>query len=247
MSASLCFLMISLVIAHRGASGEAPENTMAAFERAIEMKVDLIELDIHFSKDGEIMVIHDETVDRTTDGRGAIAEMTRNEVQALDAGSWFSPRFEGERAPTLSEVLELVKPTPVNLLIEIKQGRGLPHGFEKRLIQAIQEHNILSRVIVQSFNHAAVRKVKEENPSIATGALIDYRSPDPVSEVKAAGAETLGLKSSLVTREIIEKAHRNGLRVFVWTVNKLARIRKMLILGVDGVITDYPSRVRRSQ
>ncbi|MDA2930194.1 glycerophosphodiester phosphodiesterase [Acidobacteria bacterium AH-259-O06] len=247
MSASLCFLMISLVIAHRGASGEAPENTMAAFERAIEMKVDLIELDIHFSKDGEIMVIHDETVDRTTDGRGAIAEMTRNEVQALDAGSWFSPRFEGERVPTLSEVIELVKPTPVNLLIEIKQGRGLPHGFEKRLIQAIQEHNILSRVIVQSFNHAAVRKVKEENPSIATGALIDYRSPDPVSEVKAAGAETLGLKSSLVTREVIEKAHRNGLRVFVWTVNKLARIRKMLTLGVDGVITDYPSRVRRSQ
>lgn len=239
--------MISLVIAHRGASGEAPENTMAAFERAIEMKVDLIELDIHFSKDGEIMVIHDETVDRTTDGRGAIAEMTRNEVQALDAGSWFSPRFEGERVPTLSEVIELVKPTPVNLLIEIKQGRGLPHGFEKRLIQAIQEHNILSRVIVQSFNHAAVRKVKEENPSIATGALIDYRSPDPISEVKAAGAETLALKSSLVTREVIEKAHRNGLRVFVWTVNKLARIRKMLTLGVDGVITDYPSRVRRSQ
>lgn len=240
------FLMTALVIAHRGASGEAPENTLAAFQRAIEANVDFVELDIHFSRDGEMMVIHDQTVDRTTSGQGKVSDLTRQEIQALDAGSWFSGEFRGEKVPTLEEVVELVKPTSVGLLIEIKKGSGLPQGFEERLTETIRRHELQSRVMIQSFDHDAVGAVKKADTSLAVAVLMDYSSPDPGSEARAVGAGTLALKSNLVTKEVVEQAHRSGLRLFVWTVNGVIDMRKMLTLGVDGIITDYPKRLHQT-
>jgi glycerophosphoryl diester phosphodiesterase len=236
---------MSLVIAHRGCSGRAPENTVAAFGLAIEMKVDLVELDVQFSNDKEIMVIHDETVQRTTNGRGEVAEMTREEIQQLDAGSWFSPRFKGRKVPTLAEVFQLVKPSRSDLLIEIKEGGSLPHNFEKTIVGVVQRYEMQNRVIVQSFSRAALGKTKQADPSLGIGLLIDYRSNNLVTEARAVGAETLVVKSNLIKGEIIEEAHRKGLRVFVWTVNRRAEIKKMLTLGVDGIITDYPERVHQ--
>lgn len=236
---------MTLLIAHRGASGEAPENTLAAFQRAIELKSDFVELDIQFYRAGKAVVIHDETVERTTNGRGRIAEMSLEEIRKLDAGSWFGAHFAGEKIPTLEDVIELVKPSSTQLLIEIKKGKDLPVGFAKTLVQVTRTHQMISRVIVQSFDHEAVQLVKTAEPSITTAAVIDYRSPDPVSQVKAAGAEILAIKWTLTTRNIVESAHQNGVRVFVWTVNQTENLQKMLALRVDGIITNYPARFKR--
>lgn len=234
---------MSVIIAHRGASGEAPENTMAAFRRALEMEVDFLELDVQFSLDGQMVVIHDATLGRTTSGQGQVADATFEQIQDLDAGSWFSRRFKGEKVPTLTEVICLVKPTSCNLLVEFKADRKLPTDFEKTVARVIREYGMHSRVILQSLDHQAVQKIKREDPSIEVGALIDSRSPQPVVEAKALGASKLVLKSRFVGPELLSEAHQNDIGMFVWTVNSRGRIRRMLRLGVDGIISDYPDRV----
>ncbi|MEE8160636.1 MAG: glycerophosphodiester phosphodiesterase family protein [Acidobacteriota bacterium] len=231
---------MSLVIAHRGCSGEAPENTMIAFQKALEMKVDFIELDVRPSKDGKIMVIHDETLQRTTNGWGEVGGLTREEIQRLDAGSWLSARFRGERVPMLTEVLQLVKSSSCRLLIEIKEGEGLPSRFEREIVLAVQKCKMQKRVILQSFDPGAVSRIKGEDPFLAVGLLIRQLGADWIADAQAARAETLVVKSRLITQEVIQQAHLHDLRVFVWTVNKASEIKKMVRLGVDGIRTDYP-------
>ena len=235
---------MSLIIAHRGCSGKAPENTMLAFRKALAMKVDFIECDVRPSKDREIMVIHDGTVQRTTNGRGEVSGLTREEIQRLDAGSWFSARFKDEKVPTLTEVLQLVKSSSCHLLIEIKEGKGLPSSFEREIVLAVQECEMQERVILQSFDPGVVGRIKAEDPSLAVGLLIRHSGTDWIADGQAAGAGTLAVKSRLINKEVIQQAHLHGLQVFVWTVNKASEIKRMLRLGADGIITDYPDRVR---
>jgi len=241
---------------HRGAPGLAPENTLAAFRKAIELGVDALEMDLQVTRDGEVVVIHDETLDRTTDGRGSIADLTLEEVKRGDAGAKFAPAFRGERVPTLREVIHLVKAggnDRVRLSLEIKFARGLegkPEDIEERVLAVLQAAGFVGRVTVQSFHHPSPAKMKRLDPRIPTGLLVGSRNvpPDPVARVREFQADYYAPEYRLVTADLVQTLHRAGIPLVIWTVNDTAEVRRLIGLGVgslsgDGMISDYPDRV----
>ncbi len=246
------------VHAHRGGAGLAPENTLAAFRNAIALGADVLELDLHVSKDGELVVIHDPTVSRTTTGRGYVHELTVADLKRLDAGVHFHPRFAGERIPTLGEVLALVAtqaPPHVRLNIETKypspgQYPPPPPDFEAKVIEQVRAAGLLDRVIVQSFHYPSIRKVKALAPMVRTAALRAARDPtfDPVAVVREVGADLWAPQADQVTATVVETLHRAGIPVVPWTVNTPAEMERLLDAGIgrlsgDGIITDYPDRL----
>ncbi|HHW48137.1 MAG TPA: glycerophosphodiester phosphodiesterase, partial [Clostridiaceae bacterium] len=160
-----------VVIAHRGAPKHAPENTIAAFRKALELGAEGIELDVHLSADGHLVVIHDEKVDRTSDGKGLVKEKTLEELKALDFGSWFSKEFKGETIPTLDEVLELLKSWTGIINIEIKGGSVFYPNIEEKVVRKIEKLKIEEKIIISSFNHYSLVEIKKLNPKIKTGIL----------------------------------------------------------------------------
>ena len=158
------------VLAHRGYSGKAPENTMAAFKLALEADADGLELDVHITKDGRVVVIHDDTLERTTDGRGRVEEQTYAELAQLDAGSWFGEEFKGERLPTLDEVCELLKGTDKIFNVELKAGVNFKELTEK-VAELIVAYDLVPNTIISSFNHYALAYMKQVNADIRTGIL----------------------------------------------------------------------------
>jgi glycerophosphoryl diester phosphodiesterase len=160
-----------IIIAHRGASKHAPENTIAAFRKALELGAEGIELDVHLSADGHLVVIHDEKVDRTSNGNGWVKEKTLEELKALDFGSWFTQEFKGEAIPTLDEALELLQPWTGIINIEIKGGSILYPGIEKEVVKKIEKFKLEDKMIISSFNHYSLVEVKKLNPKIKTGIL----------------------------------------------------------------------------
>ncbi len=233
-----------LVIAHRGASGVAPENTMAAFERAVEMGADMIELDVHATKDGQIVVIHDAVLDRTTTGsvRGSVVWRPLEEIKTLDAGSWKGAEFAGEKVPTLHEVLSTFKGR-TKVLIEIKAK-----GIEDKVVEIIRETKTEDDVIIQSFDVEAVRRCRNLLPQVPAGVL--FSAPllfgkssfgeKVISTALDVNADFVAVDQGGVTPELVGMARENGLGVFVWTVNKTKDMTKMIQLGVDGIITNHP-------
>ena len=160
-----------LIIAHRGASSRAPENTMASFRKAVELGADAIELDVHRSKDGYLMVCHDERVDRTSNGKGYIKDFTLRELKSLDAGRWIGEEFKGERMPLLEEVLELVLKNNILLNIELKNGPIFYEGIERDVINLVKNYGLVDETIISSFNHYSLLQVKGIEPRIKTGIL----------------------------------------------------------------------------
>jgi glycerophosphoryl diester phosphodiesterase len=230
---------VTLNIAHRGASALAPENTIAAFERAVELGADAIEFDIHLSRDGELVVIHDDTLDRTTDGSGPVRERRLGELMRLDAGRWFGEGFAGQRIPSLDEVLDRFA-GKVALALEIKAGSTFFPGIEEKVISALRERAAIDQAAVASFDHYALRRLKEIEPTIRTAALLVGR---PVSLSALAGpakADGLALEASFVTKTEVEACRASGLQLAVWVVNDPAQMRHFIRLGVDGIITDRP-------
>jgi glycerophosphoryl diester phosphodiesterase len=234
---------VTLNIAHRGASALAPENTIAAFERAVELGADAIEFDIHLSRDGELVVIHDDTLDRTTDGSGPVRERRLGELMRLDAGRWFGEGFAGQRIPSLDEVLDRFA-GKVALALEIKAGSTFFPGIEEKVISALRERAAIDQAAVASFDHYALRRLKEIEPTIRTAALLVGR---PVSLSALAGpakADGLALEASFVTKTEVEACRASGLQLAVWVVNDPAQMRHFIRLGVDGIITDRPDLLR---
>jgi glycerophosphoryl diester phosphodiesterase len=234
---------VTLNIAHRGASALAPENTIAAFERAVELGADAIEFDIHLSRDGELVVIHDDTLDRTTDGSGPVRERRLGELMRLDAGRWFGEGFAGQRIPRLDEVLDRFA-GKVPLALEIKAGSTFFPGIEEKVVSALRERAAIDHAAVASFDHYALRRLKEIEPTIRTAALLVGR---PVSLSALAGpakADGLALEASFVTTTEVEACRAAGLKLVVWVVNEPAQMRHFISLGVDGIITDYPDLLR---
>ncbi|MCR8658571.1 glycerophosphodiester phosphodiesterase [Paenibacillus endoradicis] len=231
------------VIAHRGTAGYAPENTMASFERAIEMNADYLELDIQLSKDNELVVIHDSTVDRTTNGSGAVKDFTLEELQSLDSGSWFNEKFEGQRIPTLGEVLAVCR-GKIGVLIETKWPY-LYSGLEQKLADELASYHMhlpTERVIVQSFDQNSVKRFHAIMPQIPIGVLVEDEAilaEDKLTEL-AEYVAYVNPALELVTGEAIERIHSRGMKIFPWTVRSRNVIQPLLKLGVDGVITDYP-------
>jgi len=242
--------------AHRGAAGLAPENTLAAFRIAIELGADATELDLQTTKDGVVVVMHDDTVDRTTDGRGRIGDLRLAEIKQLDAGAKFSPAFRGERVPTLRELIDLVKSTGkagfrLNLEMKFAEGReGQPPDLEERVLAVLRETGFIDRVIVQSFHHPSAAKMKTLAPGIPCGLLVGQRRQpaDPGAAVHRHGVDYYAPHYSLVTPEMLSTLHRSGIPVVAWTVNDPADMRRLLAMGLgalpgDGMISDYPDRL----
>ncbi len=232
-----------LVIAHRGSSAQAPENTLAAFNLAAEQEADAIELDVDLTRDGHVVVMHDATIDRTTDGHGRVNDLTLEEIRRVNAGAWKSDEFKGERVPLLAEVLEAVgQRLLINIEVKGMSLRGA--GLEQEVAALVEQHELLDRVIISSFNPLALRRVKQANPRLACGLL---QAPDSPIFLRDAWLTPLipGLNArhphfSQVNKAVVDRVHARGLVVNVWTVNQTGIARAMIQAGVDGMIGDDP-------
>jgi glycerophosphoryl diester phosphodiesterase len=233
-----------LVVGHRGASGYAPENTLASFELALEQGADVVEMDVHLSRDGEVVVIHDEQLERTTDGRGLVGEHSLAELRRLDAGSWFDPRFAGQRIPSLAEVLEWAAGR-AHLAIEIKNGPCSYQGIEAKVVALLDRYGMRQRALVISFDHHALRRVRALDREVATGVLYVGRPLDPHPLAQAVGAQVVEPHWSFVTSDDVAAAHAAGLRVSTWATSDPAVLRSLIAAAVDGIATDHPDRLVR--
>jgi len=234
-----------LVIAHRGARDVAPENTLAAFRAAIDLDADGIELDVVRCATSEIVVLHDDSVDRTTDGSGLVQEIPLSALRELDAGAWFSDAFVDERIPLLQEVLDLIAPR-FRINIEIKGTDMRGDGIEQEIAEMIRARDLGDQVIISSFNPMALWRTKRTAPELKRGLL--YAPDMPIFLARAWSRcliqpDALHPKASMVDEHYMRWARRNGHRVNVWTV-KIAEMRKMIALGVDAIITDHPGQLR---
>ena len=230
------------VIAHRGASGHTPENTMAAFQRAVELGASFIETDLHVTRDGCFVAIHDDTVDRTTNGSGEVQEFTLDELRRVDAGLWFDRDFMGERVPTLAQILEFSIANDVVFYLELKYPAVT--GMDHALVAALQKARSMARTIVISFDPATLAPLRRIDPSIMVGLLVEENHPDCIQAARDLGARQLCPKFSCVTPALVEQAHRADLKVVTWTVNSAESMRSMIAAGVDGIMTDFPDRLR---
>lgn len=230
-----------LAIAHRGASGYAPENTLAAFRRAVAQGATFIETDLHLTRDAHFIAVHDETVDRTTNGQGAVHQMTLAELRRLDAGSWFASEFMSERIPTLEEILEFAKKNDVVFYLELK-----PNGFwggEHALISALRSSSEIARSVIISFDPAILASLRKIEPTLMTGLSYDGSIEKPFDKALEIGARQLVVRGNLVTPNFLQLARKQDLQVVCWTVNSPAHMRMLASAGVDGIMTDYPDRL----
>ncbi len=230
------------LIAHRGASGSAPENTMAAFRRAIELGANFIETDLQLTRDAHLVAIHDVTLERTTNGRGTVRDYTLAELRQLDAGSWFSSEFAGEKIPTMDEIFELAREADVVFFLELKAD--VLWGVEHTLVHALRQSGEAARTMVLSFHDRILANVHRLDPTLMTGFLFDKSLDNAVGLALRAGARQVAPRADLVNRELVQAAHQEDLRVVTWAVNEPDQMRALISTGVDGIMTDYPDRLR---
>lgn len=217
------------LLGHRGARQEAPENTLGSIRRALDAGVSGIECDVHLSADGQVVVIHDETVDRTCPpARGRVDALDFAALRALDAG-------QGERIPSLSEVLELVRGR-AELFVELK----VP-GSEPAVLEVLRRHAALDRCLIKAFDHRLVARVKQLEPRLRAGCLLVARPVDPVGIARAAGADFLSLHLSCVDRDLVATCHAAGLTVCAWNLNEPGPLPDLVATGLDWLGTDAPS------
>jgi glycerophosphoryl diester phosphodiesterase len=234
-----------LVIAHRGFSGGAPENTLAAFKKAIDLGVDMIELDVLLSKDGQIVVIHDDTLNRTTNGKGRVTDYTLDELKQLDAGSWFGNQFSGEKIPTLKEVLELTR-GKMFLNIELKKGnlgRYTMMDLADRSLQEVEEVGMLNQVVFASFDPSAIDRIIGKNPKIPVALIYNQSWTFPQEVTGGRSVTVLSCSGMVLTQTNITNTHQRGMKVIVWTLNTEEHMEHFLNMGVDGIVTNYPDRL----
>jgi glycerophosphoryl diester phosphodiesterase len=226
-----------LNIGHRGASGSSPENTLASFRGAIDAGAQMCELDVRLTRDGVPIVIHDETVDRTTDGCGAVADFTLEEIKRLDAGGWFDRRFAGERIPTLDEVFTAVKGRCA-LNIELKAG-----NTERQVCELIRKYGTMESSIVSSFEWDLLWRVREIEPAVRIGLLAEADPARLIAQATANSVAAIHPRFDLASAELCRAAHSSRLRVYTWTVDAPEAMRVLVGNGVDGIITNYPERL----
>ncbi len=230
------------VWAHRGASGYAPENTMPAFELALEQGADGIEVDVQLTRDDAVVCIHDETLERTTTGTGWVADHSLEQLREFDA-SMGVERFAGARIPTLDELFELVAGTDAVVNVELKNDSMPYKGLEERVLEIIDEHDMAERVVLSSFNHYSLKKLATMT-DIPRGALYSDSLYRPWRYVMKLDVQAVHPAHRTVSPKLVAKSHAAGLKVHTWTVNDPADISRMAGLGVDAVITNYPNLAR---
>ena len=215
-----------MIMGHRGAKALEPENTLLSIKRAMEIGVDAVEIDVQLTKDKEVVVIHDSTVDRTTNGKGPVGSYTLEEIKKLDAG-------KGEKIPTLKEVIEFVK-DKVGLIIELKE-----EGTEDKVVGLINKHSLYGGAYVISFWHMAVKRVKEMDSRIKTGVLL-VGCPVDACIARSASADALVMNYAFVSKGLVDKAHQEGLKVFIWNIDDRDMLKPYVDMGVDGIGSNDP-------
>ncbi|MGQ9514190.1 MAG: glycerophosphodiester phosphodiesterase [Thermoproteota archaeon] len=220
-------MRLVLVIAHRGASGHFPENTMKSIERAIGLGSNIVEIDLRSTRDNHVVLIHDEFVDRTTNGHGKVRDLTLNQLRTLDAGV-------GEKIPVLTEVFDRFKMSDIVFMLDIVET-----GFEQQVVDLVKRFNFERRTIF-SGAHAPLISIKSIDPKLKIAPSFDKASREGVDIAKRMGAEMYNCNYRSISKEVVEEAHRAGLDVIVWVVNEVDSMRRMIEMGVDGITTNYP-------
>ena len=224
-----------LKIGHRGAMGYESENTLRSFKKAIELKVDMVELDVHVCKSGELVVIHDDRVDRTTDGKGYVSEKSAQELRKLDAG-------KGDKIPTLREVLDFID-RRVKVNIELK-GEGTAKPVSKLVEEYVSMKDwSYEDFLISSFNYNELIEFSKLNPKVKIGFLITYVPSGFLELAEKINAHSVNISMEFVNERFVQDAHKRGIKVFVWKVNDIEDIEKMVALGVDGIFSDFPDRL----
>jgi len=218
------------IMGHRGAAATEPENTLRSFSRALEMGVAAVELDVQLTKDGRLAVIHDATVDRTTNGRGRVKDFTLAELQKLDAG-------QGEHIPGLEEVVELVRGRG-HLAVELKQPEAAP-----ALLRLCREGCLFEDIRVISFWHPAIKALREQEPRLRVGVLMVGCPADPGGLAKAALADILVLNYQYVNRELVQAAHQEGLKVIAWNIDDPETLEPYLDMNLDAICSNRPGEI----
>jgi glycerophosphoryl diester phosphodiesterase len=221
-----------MIVGHRGAAGYEPENTLLSFQKAIEIGVDWVEMDMRRSADGHLVIIHDDTVDRTTNGHGKVSEMTLAELKKLDAG-------KGQKIPTLQEAIDFTK-GKVKIIIEIKE-----EGTEWQLLDVIDRNLFVNDCIVSSFIGYSIRRCKEFNPQLQTAAIISRLPIDFKELALDIMADSIFMRKDIVSQAIIDEAHKNGFTVNVWNEDNPQDIRKYAAMGPDFMSSNYPDRLKK--
>jgi glycerophosphoryl diester phosphodiesterase len=232
--------MKTLIWAHRGSRTEAPENTLEAFWLAAEQGADGIELDVHMTADGQIVVAHDDSLERVSNGTGLIARKTLAELKALDFSKGF-PKYSPARIPTLAEVYDLIKPTGLTINVEIKSGTTIYHGIEQKLIRLAEKCGMSDRILYSSFNHYSLKILREIEPKVKIGLLYNEALIDPHLYAQHVRANAIHpFYPTLMVPGTIEGCKRSGVLIHPWTVNDPYVMRILIEAGVDALITDVP-------
>ncbi len=239
----------TMVIGHRGAMGYAPENTSASFELGWRMGADAVECDVHLSKDGRLVVMHDETLDRCTSGTGLIADNRWPRIKGLDAGGWYHRRFKGVHPWRLEDLLSWARDkktpsgVPLRVVVEIKNEPVRYAGIAEAVVKTLKAARFEARSIVISFDHGVVKRVKRLDRKLFTGILFSKPLPDLQARMSSTGADALFPRHTLITRALLKAAYRKKWFVGTWTVNEAADMKRLVRWGVDAAATNYPDRL----
>lgn len=242
------------VISHRGANKVAPQNTIEAFKKSVQFRADGFETDVHLTSDGVPVICHNYTIDKTSDGKGAIATNTLEYLRRFDFGSYFHHTFRGTEIPTLEEFLSLSERANLKVLnIEIKSPRNKDYKIADIIIEAVKAHNLFDKLLISSFDPDLLVYIKDIDEDCKTGFLYSPDKPITYKRVlgkeidfaKSIGTDALHPHQIFVSQKLVDDAHENGLMVNPWTVNKEKDIIKLVKMGVDGVITDVPNIAKK--
>ena len=232
------------IYAHRGYSEKYPENTMLAFRKAAEVGAEGIEIDVHLTKDGELVVMHDENTVRTTGTNALIKDLTLAEFKALDAGNVKNGEFEFEAPPTLREVFELLVETGMECNIEIKSGVFEYLGIERKILNLMDEFGLRDKIVISSFNHYTVCRFKELAPDVKCGFLEESWLIHPGAYTRNRGVECFHPFFNMLNHENVQDLRNNGIEINAWTINDEDEMRHLIEIGADGIMTDYPHRLK---
>jgi len=235
---------MSKMVAHRGYSGKYPENTMLAFQKAVEAGCDGIELDVQISKDGEVVIIHDEKIDRVSNGTGLVRDYTVKELQAFDAYGAFEGKFEKQKIPTLSEYFAYMQDKPQFTNIELKNGIYVYPGLEEKTIALINKFHMEGKVQFSSFNHYSMVKCKKLAPFISTGLLVECWIVHAGAYGKSVQADYINGRYECFTEETVPEIRQHGLGYNAWTVNDKEEMGRLIRLQADSIITNYPDMLK---
>jgi glycerophosphoryl diester phosphodiesterase len=230
-------------IAHRGASGEYPENTRLAFVKAIEARADIIELDCQMTRDGHIVIFHDQSLMRTAGVRGTVKNRTLEQLKRLDVGQWKNRSHRGERILTLEEALETIG-GKADLCLEIKSYPGSAPGIELKILFTLSHYDYLDRTILSSLDYRCLARVRDLAPEASIGVIFGSNvKENPFDAVKELGAASIYVQKELASRNFLEQAWLEGLDVHVWTVNAVRDLEAFAAMGVQGLVSDFPGRL----